>query len=250
MDRPLWTGSISFGLVDIPVRLFPAASPGELRFRLLHDADQAPLRERRFCSRDGEEVSWEHVVKGYELEPGRFIPLRVEEIEALAPPSSRRIEISEFVDPHEIDPGYFDATYYLLPGPGGDRAYALLREALRRSRRVGIARVMLRTRESLCAVRPWGRALAITTLAYAHELLSAGSLPGLPEEEPDQIQVLMAQRLIDTMSAPFQPGRYRDQFREQVLELIWRKSGGQPGQQPEPPPYGPPGGEAAGQHHS
>src|SRR5438045_6536145 len=172
MPRPIWSGSISFGLVSVPVKLFSATSPKEVRFHMLHDKDGGRIQQKRVCSIDGEEVAWEHIVKGFEVSKGRYVPITREELEAFAPKATRSIDIEDFVDLAQIDPIYYDHTYYLVPDRGADKPYPLLVEAMKRAGKVGIARFVLRTKQNLAAGRPMKHALAIPTMVYADEVVS------------------------------------------------------------------------------
>ncbi len=227
MARAIWSGSISFGLVNIPVKLFSAISHKEVRFHMLHDADGARINLKRFCSSEDVEVPYEHIVKGYELSRGRYVTLTAEELEAADPKGARTVEIQDFVELGEIDPIYYDQTYYLAPDRGAGKAYTLLLETMRKSGKVGIARVILRTKETLCCVRPMGDALALSTMNYADEVVDQGELE-LPENPvPAPRELEMAQRLVESLTTAFEPGRYHDTHREKVLALVERKASGE-----------------------
>src|SRR3954471_5802789 len=154
MPRPIWSGSISFGLVSVPVKLFSATSPREVRFHMLHDKDGGRIQQKRVCSIDGHEVAWEHIIKGFEISRGRYVSVTRDELAAFNPRASKTIEIEDFVELSQIDPIYYQTTYYLAPDKGAAKPYALLVEAMKRSGRVGVARFVLRTKQYLCAVRP------------------------------------------------------------------------------------------------
>src|SRR5215472_4249587 len=155
MARAIWSGSISFGLVNVPVKLFSAVSPKEVRFHMVHDADGARIKQKRICSADGKEVPYQHIAKGYEISPGQYAVISREELEKLDPVATKTIDIEEFVELDEIDPIYFETSYYLVPDRGAAKAYSLLFHALKDAQRVGLARVVLRTKQYLCAVRPF-----------------------------------------------------------------------------------------------
>src|SRR5213082_878094 len=176
MARPIWTGTVGFGLVNVPVKLFSATSPKEVRFHMLHDKDGGRIQQKRVCSIDGEEVPWEHVIKGFELGKGRYVAIAREELEAIGPRASKAIEIEDFVELSQIDPIYYQSTYYLVPDRGASKPYALLLAAMKRTGRVGIARFVLRTKQYLAAVRPMGNALAISTMLYADEVVDEDEL--------------------------------------------------------------------------
>ena len=228
MPRAIWSGAISFGLVNVPIKLVTATSQKDVRFHQLHDVDGARIQQKRVCSKDGEEVTLDHIVKGYEISRDRYVLITPEELDTLDPKSSRTIDIQDFVDLDEIDPVYFDSTYYMVPEKGAAKAYALLLEAMRKSNKVAIARVVLRQKQHLVALRPLKNALSMETMLYADEVVSVDSLDGLPEDiEVSDRELAMAQQLIDSLSAEFQPEQYRDDYRERVMALIERKAEGQ-----------------------
>ena len=229
MARPIWSGSISFGLVTVPVKLFSATSPKEVRFHMLHDKDGGRIQQKRVCSIDGEEVSWEHIVKGFEISKGRYVTVTREELEAFNPKATKAIEIEDFVELPQIDPIYYASTYYLVPDRGAAKPYALLREAMKRSNKVGIGRFVLRTKQYLAAVRPLGKALAISTMLYADEVVSQDELEGLPDAhaKPGEREMKMAEQLIESLGAEFDIRKYKDDYREQVLALLQRKAEGE-----------------------
>lgn len=227
MARAIWSGSISFGLVNVPVKLFSAVSQKEVHFNMLHDKDGARINLKRFCSAEEVEVPYEHVVKGYEVSKGRYVTVTPAELEGVDPKSARTIDIQDFVELAEIDPIYYDQTYYLAPDRGAGKAYALLLEAMRRSGRVGIARVVLRTKEALCCVRPLAGALALSTMNYADEIVPLDELELPKEPAPAPRELEMAERLVDSLTTAFEPGRYHDTHREKVLALVEKKAAGE-----------------------
>ena len=228
MPRAIWSGAISFGLVNVPVKLFTATSQKDVRFHQLHDKDGARIQQKRVCSKDGEEVPLEHIVKGYELSRDRYVTVTPEELEGLDPKASRTVDIQEFCDLDEIDPIYYDSAYYMVPDKGAAKAYALLLEAMRKSKKVAIARVVLRQKQHLVALRPIGNALSMETMLYADEVVGTDQLEGLPEDvEVTDRELKMAQQLIDSLSDDFKPERYKDDYRERVLDMIERKAAGQ-----------------------
>lgn len=226
MSRSCWVGALSFGLVHLPVRLYSAVEPRQVHFHQLHDADGGRIQQKRVCSKDGEEVAYEHVVKGYELRRGQYVEVTRGELEAFDPKSSRSIELEDFVDVGEIDPVYYEATYHLVPEVGAERQYALLVTALRRSGRVGIGRLVMRHKGHLCMVRPLGRGLALTTLYYAEELVSQDTLAELAVTgpRPPEQELEMVQRLIKAQSTAFEPRRYHDTHRERLLSFLERRA--------------------------
>jgi DNA end-binding protein Ku len=228
MPRAIWSGAISFGLVNVPIKLFTATSQKDVRFHQLHEKDGARIQQKRVCSKDGEEVPLEQIVKGYEVSRDRYVVITPEELEALDPKASRTVDILDFVDLEEIDPVYYDASYYMVPDKGATKAYALLLEAMRKSKKVAIARVVLRQKQHLVALRPLRNALSMETMLYADEVVSPDTLEGLPEDvEVTDRELAMAQQLIDSLADDFKPERYRDDYRERVMDLIERKAEGQ-----------------------
>jgi DNA end-binding protein Ku len=237
MSRPCWVGSLSFGLVHVPVRLYAAVEPKKVRFHLLHDADGARVQQRRICSADGEEVPYEHVVKGYELRRGQYVEVTRGELEAFEPKSSRNIDLEDFVEMGEIDPMYYAATYHVVPAVGVERQYGLLVAALQRSGRVGLGRMVMRHKGHLCVVRPFGRGLALSTLYYAEELVSQETLTELAVAgpRPSEQELEMVLRLIESQSTAFEPRRYHDTHRERLLSFLERRARAQAKlREPEP----------------
>lgn len=228
MARAIWSGSISFGLVNVPVKLFSALSPKEIRFHMVHDADGAQIKQKRICSADGKEIPYEHIAKGYEISPGQFVVISREELEKLDPQATKTIDIEEFVDLSQIDPIYYETSYYLVPDRGAAKAYSLLFHALKNAQKVGIARVVLRTKQYLCAVRPVGKVLALSTMLYADEIVPQSELEGAPSADlkPNAPELKMAAQLVDSLAAKFEPEKFKDEYREKVLELIHQKAEG------------------------
>ncbi len=230
MARAIWSGSISFGLLNVPVKLYSATSRKQVSFRELRESDGSRIRHKRVAEADGEEVPYEQIVKGYELSPDRYVVLRPEELEALDPKNTRAIEVEDFVDLDEIDPIYFDQPYYLGPDKGAERAYSLLVKAMAAERKVAIARFVLRNREHLAAIRPIGRVLTLTTMRFADEVVSPDELGDvLPEAngKPSKRELDMAKQLVSSLSTKFKPESYRDEYREELLALIERKARGE-----------------------
>ena len=228
MPRPIWSGSISFGLVNVPVKLMTAVRKKTVRFHQLHASDGARIQQKRVCSIDGTEVAYEDLVKGYELYPGQYVVIDPDELDALDPEKTQTIDIEDFVDLRSIDPLFFDASYYLVPDARGEKAYRLLLDAMNESGRVGIARVVMRTKQYLCAVRPVGDALVLTTMNFADEVVPQEELDGLPgEQDASDRELKMAEALIESLTTDWEPDRYQDTYRESVLALIEAKSEGQ-----------------------
>lgn len=230
MARAIWSGTLTFGLVTIPVKLYPAVQRKAVRFNQLDGEDNARIQQRRVNSRTGEEVPYERLVKGYEIAPDRYVVITQDELDGLDPVRARTIEIEDFVDAAEIDPILYDTTYYLAPGAGGTKPYRLLLDAMRESGRVGIARVVLRTKEYLVALRPTEGALQLTTLLFADEVVDPSGveeLEGVAEAETSARELGIAEQLIGSLASPFEPARYTDEYRARVLDLIDRKAQGE-----------------------
>jgi DNA end-binding protein Ku len=221
--RPIWKGAISFGLVNIPVGLYSAVSKADrIKFRMLRASDQSPIRYKRVAEVDEREVPWEEIAKGYEYERGRFVLLNDADFERVAIQSKQVVEIKQFVDLNQIDPMFFDEPYLMGPEKGGDRAYALLRDALAKSNKVGISKVVLRTREHLAAVKPAGRALILELMHFAEELANPESL-NLPDAAPAAKELDMALSLIDAMSEEWKPEQFQDEYAAALMKVIEEK---------------------------
>jgi DNA end-binding protein Ku len=234
MPRAIWSGALTFGLVNIPVKLFSAVQRKELRFNMLHAKDGARIHLKRFCAAEDEEVEYEEIVKGYPISRDRYVTLTPEELDALDPKATRTVEIRDFVELAEIDPVYYDRTYHLVPEKTAAKAYRLLVEAMKASGKVALATFVLRTRESLCCVRPIEGALALSTMNRADEVVPASSLEVPVAAKPSERELHMAEQLVESLSAPFEPERYPDVHREKVLELVHRKAEGEVIEPPAP----------------
>jgi DNA end-binding protein Ku len=227
--RPIWKGAISFGMVTIPIKLYAATEQKDVRFRLLHRDDGAPIEEKRFCTKDGKEVAWKDLVRGYEIEKGEYVVLEPDEIDEAKPESGTTIEIGDFVSADEIDPIYYEKSYFLEPTEVGAKAFTLLRRALEETGRVALARVTIRTRERLATLRTYEDTLVIETMLWPDEIRSTGSLD-LPEGRQATIrskELQMAQQLVNSLSGRFEPEEYRDEYRAAIEELIERKMAGE-----------------------
>ena len=238
--RPIWKGAISFGLVNIPVGLYSAVSKTErIKFRLLRASDQSPIRYKRVAEVDEKEAPWDQIVKGYEYERGRFVVLTDTDFERVSLKSSQVVEIKEFVDLDQIDPMFFDEPYLLGPEKGGDRAYALLRDAVAKSKKVGISKVVLRTREHLAAVKPVGKALVLELMHFPDELADPNSL-NLPSAQPAPKELDMALSLVTAMTEKWDPHKFHDEYAEALMKVIEEKiaAGGKelPPSKKAPPP--------------
>ena len=230
MARAIWTGAISFGLVNVPVKLYSATSPKSVRFHQLSSKTGARIKQKRVDPSTGDEVAFEDIVKGYELTPDRYVLIEPEELDALDPKATKTIDIEEFVDLAEIDPIYYDHSYYLAPTTGGAKAYALLLEAMREAEKVAIGRVVIRSKQQLCALRPTGSVMALSTMLFGDEVLSPDridELDAVGEAEATKRELTMAQQLIESLSAEFDPSKFKDEYRERVLDLIERKAAGE-----------------------
>lgn len=220
MPRAIWKGSISFGLVTIPVEVHTGVRDHRPRFRLLHADDRSPVKFERVCQREGRAVAWEDLVKGYEYEKGRFVVLTKEDFKAAALEKHKRIDILDFVKADEIDDRYFDTAYYILPGSGGERAYALLREALRKTGWIGVAKIILRDAQHLAAVEVIEQALVLTMMRYADELVDIGKFSFPPAGTVQKAELDMAKALIEGLAGKWQPEKYTDDYRDNLMRVI------------------------------
>ena len=226
MARAIWTGTVSFGLVNIPVEVHTAVRDNRPHFRMLHAKDRSPINFQRVCQKDGEEVAWQDLVRGYEYERGRFVVLTKEDIATAALEKTRRIDILDFVDGDAIDDRFFDKPYYLVPGKGGDVAYALLREAVREAGRIGIAKFVMRDVQHLAAVEVVGDALVLSTLRFADELVDVESLH-LPRKTAfKKKEHEMATTLVENLAEEWSPEKYTDDYRENLMKVIKAKMKG------------------------
>jgi len=221
--RAIWKGSISFGLVNIPIALYPATRREEFKFRLLRKSDLSPVNYKRVAEKDGKEVSWDQIVKGYEYEKGKYVVLKDEDFERVDLEATQTVDIRDFVNVDEIDPIFFYKPYYLEPQKGGDKAYALLRDALKDSKKVGIAKVVIKTRQYLAGVKPEDGALVLELMHFADELADTGKLHLPKKVEVGKREMNMAKSLIDSMSAKWNPEKYHDDYREALMEVIEEK---------------------------
>ena len=230
MARAIWSGAISFGLVNIPVKLYSAVSRKTVRFHQLDGSDKGRIQQKRVNPRTGEEVAYDSLVKGYEIGPDRFVVIEPEELESLEPQKTRTIDIEDFVDLDQIDPIYYDHPYYLAPDKGAEKAYRLLLDAMGEANKVAIARVVLRSKEHLVAIRPRDDVLTLETMLFADEVIPPEKIDEVAAEakvKTSKRELEMAQQLIDSLSAAFDPDKYRDEYRDRVLDLIERKAQGE-----------------------
>jgi DNA end-binding protein Ku len=228
MARAIWSGTISFGLLNVPVKLYSAVARRNIALREIRESDSARIKHRRVAEGTDEEVPYENIVKAYELSPGQYVPLSKDEMSALAPEKTRAIDVQDFVDIEEIDPMYFDSPYYLGPADGAEKAYSLLASAMQSSGKAAIARFVFRNKEHLSAIRASDGVLTLTTMRFHDEVVPAGELDVLPDKKAKvaKKEQQMAEQLIDSLSTEFEPGQYRDEYREQLLALIEQKAEG------------------------
>lgn len=228
MPRSIWTGAISFGLVNVPIKMYTAVRKQDVRFHQLHEKDGSRIQQKRVCAEEGVEVPWEEIAKGYEIGKDRYVMIEPEELDALDPESTHTIDIEDFVDLADIDPVYYDSPYYLVPAKQGAKPYRLLLEAMNESGKVAIARFVMRTKQYLAAIRPKDDVLVLSTMNFADEVMSEDELDDLPgKTKLDKRELDIAQRLIDSLSTDFKPDKYHDDYRERVEELIDRKAKGE-----------------------
>jgi DNA end-binding protein Ku len=237
MARALWKGSITFGLVNIPIELHTAVRDHRPHFRMLHATDKSPVRFERVCIRDGHAVAWEDLVKGYEYEKGHFVVLTKEDFKAAAVEKTRTVDIVDFVKAEEIDDRFFETPYYLVPAKGGERAYALLREAIRESGRIGIAKFILRDAQHLAAVEVIENAIVLSVMRFADELVDAKGFEFPRDTGIRKPELDMAKALVNSLAAEWDPAKYTDQYRENLMRIIQSKLKGrkvklEPGTEP------------------
>ena len=223
MPRALWKGSLTFGLVNIPVELHTAVRDSRPHFRMLHAKDKSPVKFERVCIRDGDPVAWEDLVKGFEYAKGRFVVMTKEDFQAAAVEKTRTVDIIDFVKSDEIDDRFFETPYYLVPAKGGERAYALLREAIRESGRIGIAKFILRDAQHLAAVEPIGQAIVLTIMRFADELVDSDQFEFPADKTVRKPELDMAKALVNSLAAAWDPAKYTDQYRENLLKIIQGK---------------------------
>jgi DNA end-binding protein Ku len=231
MARSIWTGAISFGLVTVPVKLYSAVNRKTVRFHQLNAKTGVRISQRRVDPSTGDEVAYEDIVKGFELTPDRYVVIEPGELESLEPKKTKTIEIEDFVELVDIDPIFYDHPYYLAPGPGGAKPYRLLLEAMRETGRVAIARVVIRSKEQLVALRPMGEdVLGISTMLFSDEVVAPDKIDELSaaaEVEATKRELDIAKQLVESLAGPFDPSKYHDTYREEVLDLIERKAAGE-----------------------
>jgi DNA end-binding protein Ku len=220
MARALWKGSLAFGLVSIPIEVHTAVRDHRPHFRMLHATDKSPVRFERVCLKDGHPVAWQDLVKGYEYAKGRFVVLTKDDFQAAAVEKTRRVDIIDFVDADEIDDRFFETPYYLVPAKGAEPAYALLREAIRESGRVGVTRFIMRESQHLGALEVIGDALVLTSMRFADELVDPDTLSFPTARHIRKQELDMAKSLVNSLAAEWEPGKYTDQYRENLMRII------------------------------
>ncbi|HOA35286.1 MAG TPA: Ku protein [Bacillota bacterium] len=226
--RPLWKGSVSFGLVNIPVRLFAATEQKNVRFRYLHEPCRTPVEYRKVCPTCNKEVAMDEIVKGYEYEKGRFVVVEESDFARIPAETTRSIAIVDFVRSEEVDPIYYDRSYYLAPGETGEKAFQLLLQAMAGAGMVAIVRIVLRSRQALGVLRVYGDSLALETMFYPDEVRPTSELPAWNRDHKVQEKELqMARQLIENLTAPFSPEKYTDEYRKALLEIIEGKIKGE-----------------------
>lgn len=227
MARPIWTGTLSFGLLNVPVSLMPGERKVDIQFRMLDNRNKARVKYERVNAETGEEVPWKEIVKAFEYDKGSYVVLDPEDIKSAAPEGHEAVEVETFVDADAIGPEYFEKPYVLVPGKKAEKGYVLLRETLKETKRIGIARVVIRTREYLSAVMPKGDALMLMLMRYPQELVDVADYK-IPEGKPSEYRVsakelTMAKQLIESMAGEWAPGDYRDEFRERLQAVIEKR---------------------------
>jgi len=230
MPRAIWTGAISFGLVTVPVKLYAAVQSKSVKFNQLDAGDHSRIAMKRTNAQTGEEVPYERIVKGFEITPDHYVIIEPGELESFDPKKTKTIDIEGFVELDEVDPIYFDHPYYLVPGTGGAKPYRLLCDAMAETNRVGIAKVVIRSKQQLVALRPMGDVLAMSTMNFHDEIVDAGGLDEVPSREdidsaPRELDI--AKQLVESLAEPWEPEKYADTYREEVLGLIERKAAGE-----------------------
>jgi DNA end-binding protein Ku len=232
MARSIWTGAISFGLVTVPVKLYSSVNRKTVRFHQLSGKSGVRISQRRVDPSTGDEVAYEDIVKGFEITPDRYVVIEPGELESLEPKKTKTIEIEDFVELSDIDPIFYDHPYYLAPGTGGAKPYRLLLDAMRESGRVAIARVVIRSKEQLVALRPMrdDHVLGMSTMLFGDEIVDPDTIDELgaaDEVETTDRELDIAKQLIESLAGPFDPDKYRDEYRDEVLNLIERKAAGE-----------------------
>jgi DNA end-binding protein Ku len=227
LGKPYWSGAISFGLVNVPIRLFPAVHEKTVRFHLLHSKDEVRLHQKLICPVDNQEVSREETLRGYEIEKNKNVVLDPEELKALQPKAEKVLELISFVELSQIDPIYFDRPFYVMPAEAGVKGYHLLVEALSQTKRAGIGKIIMKTKEYLAALRPVGNILCLETMHFRDEVVVADELVNdIPKAKASDAEIKVATQLVESLAAPFKPEQLHDDYREALLKLIDQKARG------------------------
>ena len=221
--RAMWKGAVTFGLVNIPVALYPAVRKEGVKFRMLRKSDLSPINYKRVAEADGQEVPWDQVAKGYEYEKGKFVVLNEEDFKRVDGETSQTIHIVDFIELSEIDPIHFDTPYYLEPQKSGHKAYLLLREVLVETGKIGIAKVVLKTKEHLAALKPNGDFMLLQLMHFADDIVSTEGLQSPRDEKPDKREKEMAKTLVDSMTTTWDAQKYKDDYSTSLLQMIDRK---------------------------
>lgn len=227
--RAIWSGSISFGLVNVPVKLFSAVHQLDIHFNQLEEGTGAHVKQKRVSEKTGKEVAYEDIVKGYEISKGKYVTITSDELDSVAPRASRTVDIEDFVAMAEIDPIYFEKTYYLSPdGDGAAKAYALLLKGMEATEKIAVGRFVMRTKEYLCAIRPYDGVLVLETMLFPDEVVAKSEIPGIPDRKAKVAdkELKIAVSLIESLSTAFKPAAYKDTYRAQVLAMIKKKADG------------------------
>ncbi|MCA1830395.1 MAG: Ku protein [Actinomycetota bacterium] len=227
MPRSMWSGAISFGLVTVPVKLYSAVQQKDISFHQIDQRSGSRIRYKRVSEKTGREVPYEQIAKGYEVDKGTYVVIDPKELEEVDPERTHTIDIQDFVDMTEIDPIYFEHSYWLAPGTGGDTAYELLRRAMEAEGKIGMGRVVIRTKEYLAAIRPYEKGLALHTMLYPDEIVPPKELPHPKNARVGERELKMAKQLIDSLSSEFEPDKYHDTYRKRVLDLVKKKAKGE-----------------------
>jgi DNA end-binding protein Ku len=227
-SRPIWTGTITFGLVNIPVKLHTAVREQRIAFHMLHDQDNARLRRKMICPVDNKEIHPEHVVKGYEIHKDQYVIVNPEDLEACGPKSTKTIEITDFVNLDDIDPVYYDRPYYVVPQPAAAKPYRLLLEAMTRSKKVGISKLVMHDKEYLAALRPVENVIILHTMHFGNEVLSSDDLDAVPgEQKANERELKMAEQLIESLASSFEPAKYHDEYHDCIVAMLEKKANGE-----------------------
>ncbi|MBP2652859.1 MAG: ykoV [Firmicutes bacterium] len=229
MTRPIWSGAITFGLVNVPIKLYSTVKRKTVRFNQLRKSDNCRIQLKKVCATDGIEVANQEIVKGYEISPDRYVVITDEDLAAISPATSHSIAIEDFVQLAQIDPLYYMQSYYLIPDKGAGKAYALLLAAMKKSQKVAIAKFVLRNKEYLSAIRPTGSVLSLSTMYFADEIIELKEFDSMPKDEvePDERELKIALQLIESLSKDFEPGNYQDEYRRKIFAMIDTKAEGQ-----------------------